>query len=561
MDKPSRPSDDLIDNFESLKIKIDYLQNLVNTKQNDIDGLKSAFSSNVNYYNNLVEKQKKVLDHLKNNSLNFYGIGNKQINSLLGTNSGNQTYEEQVNAILSKLNLNNNPNNKESLNDVLDLDVDFPKVIEFLPHLIGKSHMVQPKFKLSKNRFATIVIGIPTIKREKTSYLLETLKSVFDAMNELEKSEALIVVMIAEMEDQAFVQDTIETLNKEFRFEAESGLLEIIVPPSEFYPNLHKVGKDNVFHDSPERLKWRTKQNYDFSYLMTYSQKRGKYYLQIEDDVVSKTGFLTTIKNFINKQADDNWLMMEFSQLGFIGKLFKCRDLPKFVNFFLIFAVDKPVDWLYDSLLDVKICNPEKGNNHCERSKSSLKIKYKPSLFQHVGVHSSLKGKTQKLKDKEFGKQRFIRKHDNPKAKVSTSLKTYMKYTLESSYLGQNYFWSMAPSKNDYVNFQFNEPTFIYKYYVKSGNPEHPDDKLHNATFQIKPEKRILFPRLPNNYQDIGGGFYIIDKFSHALGSVSGTIDPHITGKISQIRIVIPEASETWIILSEINFSTKKDGK
>ena len=88
---------------------------------------------------------------------------------------------------------------------------------------------------------------------------------------------------------------------------------------------------------------------------------------------------------------------------------------------------------------------------HCERSKAALKIKYKPSLFQHVGVQSSLKGKTQKLKDKDFGKHGLIAAHDNPKAKLSTSLKTYMKYTLEGAYLGQNYFWSMAPAKNDFI--------------------------------------------------------------------------------------------------------------
>ena len=51
---------------------------------------------------------------------------------------------------------------------------------------------------------------------------------------------------------------------------------------------------------------------------------------------------------------------MEFSYLGFIGKLFKCSDLSKFVNFFLMFASDKPVDWLYESLLEAKICHPEK---------------------------------------------------------------------------------------------------------------------------------------------------------------------------------------------------------
>jgi alpha-1,3-mannosylglycoprotein beta-1,4-N-acetylglucosaminyltransferase A/B len=101
---------------------------------------------------------------------------------------------------------------------------------------------------------------------------------------------------------------------------------------------------------------------------------------------------------------------------------------------------------------------------HCERSKHDLKIKFKPSLFQHVGVESSLKGKKQKLKDKDFGKQSLIIAHDNPTAKLSTSLKTYMKQTLQSVYLGQNFFWSMAPVANDFVLFEFDKPTNIYKY-------------------------------------------------------------------------------------------------
>merc|ERR1719468_326820 len=247
---------------------------------------------------------------------------------------------------------------------------------------------------------------------------------------------------------------------------------------------------------------------------------------------------------------------MEFSSLGFIGKLFKCSDLPKFVNFFLIFAADKPVDWLYDSLLDVKICNPEKGGAHCERSKSSLKIKYKPSLFQHIGVQSSLKGKTQKLKDKEFGKQPIIKAHHNPTAKLSTSLKTYMKYTLQRAYLGQNYFWSMAPSKNDYILFEFAKPVEIYKYYIKSGNPEHPDDKLRHSSFQIQTLNEIPKNKLPTEYIRHKDRFYTVNKFSSDLGIVSGTLKPEITGKISKLKINIPEASETWIILSEIDIAT-----
>lgn len=34
----------------------------------------------------------------------------------------------------------------------------------------------------------------------------------------------------------------------------------------------------------------------------------------------------------------------------------------------------------------------------CKRDKAKMWIHYKPSLFQHIGTHSSLKGKVQKLK-------------------------------------------------------------------------------------------------------------------------------------------------------------------
>ena len=67
------------------------------------------------------------------------------------------------------------------------------------------------------------------------------------------------------------------------------------------------------------------------------------------------------------------------------------------IDFFLMFYRDKPVDWLLDHILWVKVCNPEKDAKHCNLQKQRLKIRFKPSLFQHVGKVSSLKGKRQAL--------------------------------------------------------------------------------------------------------------------------------------------------------------------
>jgi hypothetical protein len=100
--------------------------------------------------------------------------------------------------------------------------------------------------------------------------------------------------------------------------------------------------------------------------------------------------------------------------------------------------------------------------------------------------------------------------------------------------------------------------TFWFKrYYIKSGNPEHPDDKLFDATLQIKPEKEIEDKsKLPSKYELTSDGFLIIDKFSSELGSVSGEINVDVVGKLSEIRVHIPHTLETWILINEIHFST-----
>lgn len=106
--------------------------------------------------------------------------------------------------------------------------------------------------------------------------------------------------------------------------------------------------------------------------------------------------------------------------------MFKSLDLSLIVEFMLMFYKDKPIDWLLDHIMWVKVCNPEKDavrlaasvpaprwcaaaeatcglcvfvhQKHCDRQKANLRIRFKPSLFQHVGTHSSLAGKIQKLK-------------------------------------------------------------------------------------------------------------------------------------------------------------------
>ena len=63
-----------------------------------------------------------------------------------------------------------------------------------------------------------------------------------------------------------------------------------------------------------------------------------------------------------------------------------------------MFYGTKPVDWLLVNYLFVKVCLEYDETKYCPKAMEKAVRKYKPSLFQHMGVESSLKGKVQKLR-------------------------------------------------------------------------------------------------------------------------------------------------------------------
>uniref|UniRef100_A0A7N5JGT6 MGAT4 family member D n=1 Tax=Ailuropoda melanoleuca TaxID=9646 RepID=A0A7N5JGT6_AILME len=78
-----------------------------------------------------------------------------------------------------------------------------------------------------------------------------------------------------------------------------------------------------------------------------------------------------------------------------LGKLFKSEDLTDFVRFFLMFYKDKPIDLLLGDIFQVKMCNPGETPEKCAERNKQIRIRYKPSLFQHVGIQSSFPGREQ----------------------------------------------------------------------------------------------------------------------------------------------------------------------
>lgn len=424
-----------------------------------------------------------------------------------------------------------------------------PSIYYHLPHLLKDEGSLRPAVQIGNGRTGvSIVMGIPTVKREVKSYLIETLHSLIDNLYPEEKLDCVIVVFIGET-DTDYVHGVVANLEKEFSKEISSGLVEVISPPESYYPDLTNLKE--TFGDSKERVRWRTKQNLDYCFLMMYAQEKGIYYIQLEDDIIVKQNYFNTIKNFALQLSSEEWMILEFSQLGFIGKMFQAPDLTLIVEFIFMFYKEKPIDWLLDHILWVKVCNPEKDAKHCDRQKANLRIRFRPSLFQHVGLHSSLSGKIQKLTDKDYMKPLLLKIHVNPPAEVSTSLKVYQGHTLEKTYMGEDFFWAITPIAGDYILFKFDKPVNVESYLFHSGNQEHPGDILLNTTVEVLPFKSEgLEISKETKDKRLEDGYFRIGKFEN--GVAEGMVDPSLN-PISAFRLSVIQNSAVWAILNEIH--------
>jgi alpha-1,3-mannosylglycoprotein beta-1,4-N-acetylglucosaminyltransferase A/B len=300
--------------------------------------------------------------------------------------------------------------------------------------------------------------------------------------------------------------------------------------------------------------RWRTKQNLDYAFMMLYARNKGQFYLQLEDDVLSTPGFMSRVTGFIHEreQMSQNWVFLEFSALGFIGKLFRSSDLHTLASFFLMFHKDKPIDWLLDHFLFVKVCNPEQDMRQCAKDKETVRIRHKPSLFQHVGQHSSLKGKIQKLKDRDFKNNLPPPPFTNPPAHLSTSLEVYQRHTLDQLYLSRDIFWAMTPKKGDTIEFIFEKPTMLSKIVILSGNTQHPGDICSNVTVygdQLSSSKEVL-PVSPDRTSALVK-LCEFDKKGQAVCDV-----PKETGPLAGLKLTFTEGAKAWVLIRQINLHT-----
>lgn len=81
-----------------------------------------------------------------------------------------------------------------------------PSSYHFLPHLLDDPSSLRLAYLLSKGRSGvSVVLGVPTVRREKQSYLMDTLQNLVEGMSPKESNDTLIVILVAEVSQLLFL--------------------------------------------------------------------------------------------------------------------------------------------------------------------------------------------------------------------------------------------------------------------------------------------------------------------------------------------------------------------
>ncbi len=129
-------------------------------------------------------------------------------------------------------------------------DLSLPSIRYALPHVVQSPKSLSPAFKWSKGRSGvSVVLGIPTVKRDHQTYLISTLRSVFNNLQPEDEKQTLVVVFVAET-DLDFVKSTAASIKASFEVQLDSGILEVLSPPLEYYPDWSALKQTlgNCFH-------------------------------------------------------------------------------------------------------------------------------------------------------------------------------------------------------------------------------------------------------------------------------------------------------------------------
>lgn len=373
-----------------------------------------------------------------------------------------------------------------------------------------------------------LTVGLASVKRQKGTYLQSTLKSIFSQSSEDELAEMVVVVLLADF-DLSWVQQTVQMITEEFSHHLSKGQLLVIHGHQGSYPPL--TGLKRNFNDAPDRVTFRSKQNVDYAFLLHFSSNLSQYYIMLEDDVTCSRNFLSSIREHVRSMEATKWATLEFSKLGYIGKLYKSRDLPILARFLYNFYQEMPCDFLLTHFRTLLM--------------QDKPIRFRPSLFQHIGTYSSFQGTLNHLKDEDFVDE-FA---NNPPADIDTNIPAFSSYVPGQAYSqDSSYFWGTSPiGPESYFVVAFHKPALVSRVRIQTGLDGK--DVLASAVVELG---RTL---VKTESKTECSGFETLGSLQQGQFDKSD-IEKQVNTNVSCVQIRVTAEQSDWVVIKHFQIWT-----
>ena len=254
-----------------------------------------------------------------------------------------------------------------------------PVIFRYLPHL--KNYAFEPSTVISNGkRFFGVAYGVGINKLLQLERLITLMDSLFKNKGE-EDNWILIVYININKQDN---KDVIKRITDQFQSELEKGLIDIVVPPMNYYPDFKRF--PGTFGDTNITTIENSKTNLDNVFLMMYAEKKAPFYVQLSINLIAKPHFDRKIQNFALKKSFSNmtWVELSFSMDGCFGKLYRTKELKRLIPFILEFYDIKPCNWLLYGFIGSLVCHLEE--NDCVKRIKSYRKQFRPVLFKSIYV-------------------------------------------------------------------------------------------------------------------------------------------------------------------------------
>lgn len=288
------------------------------------------------------------------------------------------------------------------------------------------------------------MVGISSVPGPDRRGLLYTLVSLFRASSRAEQRHLVVLVHLADS-DPTWLRKTAAQISTLFSPQILAGQLMLIHAPQDAYP-VGDLGDEAYQGDAC------SKQNVDHAFLVSFAAGLSDYFLLLEDDAFCAPNFITHVRWRVANMSRAPWVLLEFSNLGLLGKLLHGRDLPLLAHFLLLFHKEKPLDRLlphFRTLLAQK---------HAVLSR--------PFLFYRRGSYYS----TREGQAAGALRNRVPRGPHNPPGAVFTDMQVLgVHFPWQAYTLDESFFWTHNVSAGSHLTVILNHPASLRRVQVLTG--------------------------------------------------------------------------------------------